>query len=364
LSRPLVASLLPHRGPYERVGQHAVAAIDLALEGSELEHVPHDESDAEHGGWTADHSRGIAHTLAADERVAAVVGPFHSGSAVALLPVLNRARLAAVSPSNTYAPLTIPAPGFGPDEPDRLYPTGRRTYARLIAHDLVQGAALATLARELGLASVAVLHDGEPYGMAVALGLERAARAAGLEVAAMGHWDGEAADAEALVLCGAPDDPAALAAHLRGRRLLASDGFVTEHVAASFPDLDAVVPGLEHQDLPPAGVRFVALLAERLGVEPDRVDRHAAFAAQASLVARAALEQSDGTRAGAADGLLDVEIAGGLVGGFRFDPNGDPVAEGESGVAAFTLYAGTAQVRPVYPPAALVTAAWPSWIPR
>jgi hypothetical protein len=71
------------------------------------------------------------------------------------------------------------------------------------------------------------------------------------------------------------------------------------------------------------------VLAERLGVEPDGVDRHAAFVAQAALVARAAFEQSDGTRAGIAGGLLGVEIADGLIGSFRFDPNGDPVAQGE-----------------------------------
>jgi branched-chain amino acid transport system substrate-binding protein len=69
-----------------------------------------------------------------------------------MIPVLNRASngpIAQVSPANTYVGLTHAGPGTAAGEPGKYYPTGHRNYARVVAADDFQGAADATLAKQL-----------------------------------------------------------------------------------------------------------------------------------------------------------------------------------------------------------------------
>ncbi len=96
-----------------------------------------------------------------------MIGPHNSGCAQLQIPILNRAAggpLAMVSPSNSHPGLTRAAPldvlpGV-PGQPEVFYPTGERSYARVNATDDLQGAALALLAKRLGLESVYLIHDG------------------------------------------------------------------------------------------------------------------------------------------------------------------------------------------------------------
>ena len=62
------------------------------------------------------------------------------------IPILNKGGLAQISPANTYVGLTTDEPGSEQGEPDKYYPTGERTYARIVPKDTIQGAALATAA--------------------------------------------------------------------------------------------------------------------------------------------------------------------------------------------------------------------------
>ena len=61
------------------------------------------------------------------------------------LPILNKANIPQISPSNTYVGLTTDEPGSEPGEPDKYYPAQKRTYARVVPTDTIQGAALATI---------------------------------------------------------------------------------------------------------------------------------------------------------------------------------------------------------------------------
>ena len=76
-----------------------------------------------------------------------VIGTFNSGCAQIKIPVAERGAdggIAMVSPANTYPCLTVNLPG-GCDatEPDKYYPSGTRNYARVVAKDDYQGAAVA-----------------------------------------------------------------------------------------------------------------------------------------------------------------------------------------------------------------------------
>ncbi len=83
------------------------------------------------------------------------------------IPILNEATWPQISPSNTGLGLTTQArPSAG--EPDKYYPTGERTYARIVPKDTIQGAALATLMKEDGCTKVHILNDKEVYGTGLA----------------------------------------------------------------------------------------------------------------------------------------------------------------------------------------------------
>ena len=332
---PVVASLLPMRGLYATIGEQAVAAIRLALGDRPELHVV-DDSSGEYGSWDVEHSRANCEAIAADSDVVAVIGPFNSGAAIEGLPLLRGAGLAVVSPSNTYAPLTLEAPAYAGDGPERYAVGG--AYARVVPNDLIQGAALGLLARERDLGRIAIWHDGEPYGRAVACGLERAAPLLGLELAGSRTWEEPPPDAEALVLAGASErgdpDLAALVTSLGGRMILASDAFWDGSPGGPFA---AIVPGVEPGDLPPRGERFVDELADRLGIDRGEIDRYAVPAAQACEVVLDAISRSDGTRAGVAGALLATHVEDGLLGTFAFDGRGEPVSDGAA-VTGFTVY--------------------------
>ena len=98
------------------------------------------------------------------------------------LPILNEAGIAQVSPGNTAVGITSDDPGATPGEPDKYYPTGVRTYARVLPKDTYQGAALAALAKEKGCASAYILNDKEVYGAGLAKNVELSAKKVGLEI--------------------------------------------------------------------------------------------------------------------------------------------------------------------------------------
>ena len=58
-------------------------------------------------------------------------------------PTPSGVPVAMMSPANTYVCLTEGGPGCDGTEPDKYYPSGSRNYARVVAHDAYQGAAVA-----------------------------------------------------------------------------------------------------------------------------------------------------------------------------------------------------------------------------
>ncbi len=114
-------------------------------------------------GWTikvralddsSDPAKGAraAKKLAADPTVVAVVGPYNSGVAEKVVPVLAAKDIALVSPSNTLTSLTL---GEDPDEPERPYDN----YFRLVGPDSLQAVFLAEQARAKGFGIAAVVSE-------------------------------------------------------------------------------------------------------------------------------------------------------------------------------------------------------------
>ena len=73
------------------------------------------------------------------------------------MPILNQAGIPQVSPANTNVALTKGAPA-------NYWPTGTRTYLRIVPTDSVQAAADLLAMRQAGCTKVAVASDEEAYG--------------------------------------------------------------------------------------------------------------------------------------------------------------------------------------------------------
>ena len=184
-----VYSSLPLQGASEDQTEAIVAGARRALTdagfqagGRSIRHVSLDDSTAQAGTWTPEATSRNARRAAQDPSTIAYIGEFNSGASAIALPILNEAGILQVSPSNTAVGLTSAAPGADVGEPEKYYPTGRRTYGRIIPSDTVQGRAGADLLKRQGVTRAAVLHDGEVYGRGVARIAAAGLRARGVKV--------------------------------------------------------------------------------------------------------------------------------------------------------------------------------------
>jgi branched-chain amino acid transport system substrate-binding protein len=82
--------------------------------------------------------------------------------------------------------------GCDSTEPDKYYPSGTRNYARVVAHDAYQGAAVAEFMQSQGVKSVYILNDKEAYGLGVATTTRKAAESLGIKIAGFEAWDPKA----------------------------------------------------------------------------------------------------------------------------------------------------------------------------
>ena len=306
-----------------------------------------DDATAQAGKWDSGKCSTNATAAAADASVVGVIGTFNSGCAEIEIPILNRATngpVAMISPANTYVGLTHSGPGTAAGEPGKYYPTGTRNYARVVAADDFQGAADATLAKQLGITNLYVLNDKEAYGLGVATNTKNAATKLGIKIAGFTAWDGKATSYAALavkikqsgaqgvflgglicenggklikdIVAGAP-----------GVKILAPDGFtpvsaVVEQSSGKAEGMTVSVAGLPNEKLPAAGKAFVVGFGKSAGAAPDP---YSVYAAAAAEVLVGAISASDGTRAGVAAQLFKVSIPT-VLGTIKFNANGDVTA--------------------------------------
>jgi branched-chain amino acid transport system substrate-binding protein len=281
-----------------------------------------------------------ARTYVATADVVGVIGPWNSGCATEQIPIVSRkdaGPLAMISPSNTYAGLTIPALGA-----EELYRDGVRSYVRVVTHDLAQGGAAAFEAMRLRAHRVALVHQdlADDYVRGLTLSFRASARGLGLDVHEFG-WQHEASYGplaraiaatrpQAVYLAGLTQlNAKRLVLDLRAAlgpavTLIAPDSFAGDDIARALgragEGMRVTVPGFPPDALPAAGKRFVREFGVAR-VEPRALG--APEAAQATEVLLDAIARSDGTRASVVDELFATRIKDGILGSFSFDRNGD-----------------------------------------
>jgi branched-chain amino acid transport system substrate-binding protein len=131
-----------------------------------------DDSTASAGKWDPSQTAADARKAAEDQKAVLYIGEFNSGASEVSIPILNQAGIPQISPANTYVGLTTNEPGSAPGEPQKYYPTGKRTYLRIVPRDTIQAAAGLIAMKKDGCTKVAVANDKEAYGAGLAQLLE------------------------------------------------------------------------------------------------------------------------------------------------------------------------------------------------
>ncbi|MGD9057831.1 MAG: branched-chain amino acid ABC transporter substrate-binding protein [Desulfobacterales bacterium] len=141
-------------GPNTSLGTDVVRGIELAMDdfGGQIKGFPLKLS-GQDAGCSAEGGQAAATKLAADPTIVAAIGSTCSSAAKPGVPILWKAGIPTVSPSNTAPFLTDPNRGSGYDG-----------YARTCHNDKIQGAVAAQFAfNEKGLKAAATIHDGSVY---------------------------------------------------------------------------------------------------------------------------------------------------------------------------------------------------------
>ena len=189
---------------------------------------------------SAEGGQAAAQQIVADEQVVGVIGTSCSGAAASAAPLISDAGLVMISGSNTSPSLTSDLNGTANEN----YRPG---YYRTAHNDLYQGAAMAAFVyNDLGLATAAAIHDGDPYTQGLAQAFADAFEALGGTVTGFTGVSKEDTDMVPVLTEVAADSPEALffpifqpagdfiadqapgVAGLESTQLLAADGLLTD----------------------------------------------------------------------------------------------------------------------------------------
>ncbi len=352
-----IYSSLPLQGAARAQSVAAVDGAKLALEQAggkvgdfEITYKSLDDSTAQAAGWEPGATSANARKAASDDSTIGYIGEFNSGATAVSLPILNEAGVAQVSPGNTAVGITSDDPGAEPGEPDKYYPSGERTYARVLPKDTYQGAAMVALAKEEGCASAYILNDQEVYGAGLAKNVELAAKDAGLEIKGNDGIDKTAANyrslgekiagigADCFIYTGITANNAVQLfkdmaealpkAPLLGPEGVGETGFFDSSEGGVPPKIAGrvriTIPGVAPEEYPAAGQQFLKDFTETYGEENP--DRYAVYGYESmSLLLDSIKRAGDdgGDRAAVVEQLMSTKDREGVFGTYSIDENGD-----------------------------------------
>jgi branched-chain amino acid transport system substrate-binding protein len=352
-----IYSSLPLQGAARAQAVATVNGAKLALKQAggragdfAIKYVSLDDSTAQAGGWEPGQTAANARKAISDDSTIAYIGEFNSGATAVSLPLLNEGGIAQVSPGNTAVGITSDDPGASPGEPDKYYPTGKRTYARILPKDTYQGAALAALAKEEGCGSAYILNDKEVYGAGLARNVELSAKKVGLDIKGDEGIDKHAANyrslaskvkgtgAQCFIYCGITannavqifkDMAAALPdAALFGPEGVGETGFFDPEEGGLPANVARrvliTIPGVAPEEYPPAGKEFLKDYEAEYGEKSP--DRYAVYGYEAMSLILDAIKRAGadgGDRAAVVDQLFATKDREGVFGTYSIDENGD-----------------------------------------
>lgn len=352
-----IFSSLPLQGPRAEQSKSIVNAEKLALRDSggrvgdfKVNFASADDSTAggDRVGWDPDKTAENARKAVENTRTIAYIGELDSGASAISLPITNEAGFVQVSPGATAVGLTKFLPGAEKGEPDKFYPSGTRTFARVVPADDVQASAAAGWTRSLGARRVFVLGDKSLEGDGIVELYRAVAPEVGLRIVGADRMDPRAEEyrdlarevAEArpdAIYFGGGEDANALRlwrdladavpdALLIGSHRLLVPGFY-ERLGNAERRTYITSPAQHTSQLPPAGRRFVRDYEREFGERPDPLAAYGytVMSLLLDVLDRAGDEAAERERV--VEKLYETSNFNSPVGRFSIDDNGDTSLE-------------------------------------
>ena len=343
-----VYSSLPLTGSSAGQTTTVVNAIKLALEQQtkdgvvcegkiKIDYESLDDATAAAGQWDAAKEQENANKAVSNPDTVAYIGTFNSGAARVSIPILNQAGIAMISPANTADDLTAGA------DTAKYYPSGKRTYMRVVARDEFQGAFAARWAAKLGAKNVYILDDTQVYGKGVADQFEKNVAANGLTLKGRDGIDGKAADYKALATKIKDTNPdliyyggitqnnagqllkdiraAGITAKFMGPDGILESAFIEAAGADIAEGVYGTIAGSPRAKLPEKGTKFFADYKAKYNSEPEA---YAIYGYEAGSVVIAAISKAcSKDKAAVLDAMFTTKDFSGALGTWSFDANGD-----------------------------------------
>jgi branched-chain amino acid transport system substrate-binding protein len=346
-----IYSSLPLQGPAEAQSEAVVNAEKLALAevGGRvgrftIKYVALDDATAAANGSDPGQTSVDARKAAQDASTIAYLGEGRDGSSAVSIPILNEAGILQVSPLDTPAGFTRHQ-GADKGEPERYYPTGKRTFARVVPPDNVQAAAQASYQLKQGCATTFVVVDGGVFGAGLSGQFTLAAKAKGPAIVKRATFPHGATNTKAVarqvassgancvLYAGAADDSAveifkAVHAVDPAVKLFAASAVADTSFAHALPaSVQRVTyvtsPDVDPRLYPPAGRDFVSTYRQKFGKAPEL---GAIFGYEAMKVTLLAI-QNAGDRgndpAAVINAIFQIKDRDSPLGKYSIDENGD-----------------------------------------
>jgi branched-chain amino acid transport system substrate-binding protein len=351
-----VYSSLPLQGASTAQTNPMVNGIKLALSEANnkagqwtVNYQSLDDSTAAAAKWDPGQTAANARKAATDPKAVYYIGEFNSGASEVSIPLLNQAGLPQVSPANTYVGLTTNLPGSAPGEPTKYYPSGTRTYLRIVPIDSIQAAAGLIAMKAAGCTKVAVANDKEAYGagLATLLGLEKGfygvniVSDTGIDPTAPNFRSyastvqGEGADCfyfAGIVSNGAVQLTKDVNSALPKAKIFGGDGVCTDsYTAASKGGVPATIDPLlectvatQNLDAYPGGKDFLAKYQAKYGTaSPDPYAIYGYEVMKLGLDTIASLGAQGNSKSAVLHALFAITARNSVLGTYGFDKNGD-----------------------------------------
>jgi branched-chain amino acid transport system substrate-binding protein len=346
-----IYSSLPLQGDSRAQSLSVVNGEKLALEsqGSKvgdftIKYVSLDDSTAAAGKWDPGATSGDARKAAQDKSTIGYLGEFNSGASAISIPILNEAGVLQVSPSNTATGLTRSL-GADKGEPDKYYPSGKRTYGRVVPADHIQGAAQVSYQKDNGCKKTYLLNDKEVYGSGLVKNVVAAAKTQGLAIAGNTGIDPKAANyrsvattikatgADCVFFGGITDNNAVqlfkdLHAAMPTAKLFGPDGVAetafTTKLGSSVEKVTYVTnPTLDPKLYPASGQEFFKTYKAKYGADPEAyaIYGYEAMGVMLEAIKNAGAKGND--RQAVIDAFFKIKNRESVLGTYSIDENGD-----------------------------------------
>ena len=346
-----IYSSLPLQGDSRPQSTDVVNGEKLALEEAggkvgkfTIKYASLDDATAAAGKWDPGQTSADGRKAAQDASTIAYLGEFNSGASAISIPILNEANILQISPSNTYVGLTR-SEGADKGEPDKYYPSGKRTFGRVVPADHIQAAAQVTYQKDQGCKKTYILNDKEVYGKGIAVQVQNIGKAQGLAITGNDGIDTKAANfrslatkikssgADCMFFGGITQNKgvqvfkdvnaANPTMKLFGPDGVAESAFATKLGSAVEKNTYITNPTLDPKLYPPAAQDFFAKFKQKFGNDPQPYAIYGYEAMKVALLAIQNAGDKGNDRQAVIDAFFKIKDRDSVLGKYSIDENGD-----------------------------------------